>query len=232
MPARMPRRLLDAALPRRSLAAGAGRVRQRRHEAGRRRARPRGPRAPLDGIDYNVFITRELNPRITPDKAYVDGPEAPTRRRRSTASSSRRATAAKDAHQTADRFKIVDNQGNEFEPEPLPADNDFAYHAAELDAERVHPRGGQRRPARPDGRLDAAVPAAAREHREPPARARDRGPGRRAPHVRARHLGSAPAASRARRRARRAPPARPSRRRRPPARASPPPRSSGAPAGA
>src|SRR5919109_808456 len=25
----------------------------------------------LDGIDYNVFITRELNPRITPDKAYI-----------------------------------------------------------------------------------------------------------------------------------------------------------------
>src|SRR5688500_12003449 len=25
----------------------------------------------LDGVTYNVFITRQLNPRVTPDQAYV-----------------------------------------------------------------------------------------------------------------------------------------------------------------
>src|SRR5918995_6084672 len=29
----------------------------------------------LDGVDYNVFITRQLNLAVTPDDAYYDGPE-------------------------------------------------------------------------------------------------------------------------------------------------------------
>src|ERR687897_3476540 len=32
----------------------------------------------LDGVDYNVFITRQLNTAVPPDDAYYDGPEAET----------------------------------------------------------------------------------------------------------------------------------------------------------
>ena len=83
-------------------------------------------------------------------------------------------------HQTADRFKIVDNQGNEFEPEPLPEDNHFAYHPQQLEKDECIPEAGSVAQLGPDGRLHAAVQAAAREHRVPPAGARD-------PRYRARH---------------------------------------------
>jgi hypothetical protein len=55
----------------------------------------------LDGIDYTVFITRELNPKITPDNAYVTD-----------------------------------------DPEPLPADNQFAYTPITLDPEECIPEAG------------------------------------------------------------------------------------------
>ena len=47
-----------------------------------------------------------------------------------------------ESHQTTDRFKIVDNQGNEFEPEKLPSDNDFAYRPTELMPNECIPEAG------------------------------------------------------------------------------------------
>jgi hypothetical protein len=47
-----------------------------------------------------------------------------------------------DAHQTAEDFKIKDNQDNEFEPEELPEDNAFAYHAGELQPNECFPEAG------------------------------------------------------------------------------------------
>ena len=107
---------------------------------------------PLDGIEYNVFITRELNPRITPDKSYVVPGTEPDATHTLYGVFLQACNHGKDAAQTADRFKIVDNQGNEFEPEPLPRDQRLRLPAEGARAERVHPRERQRRPARPDGR--------------------------------------------------------------------------------
>ena len=71
MPARMPRRLLVLfclALTAAALAAcGEADVEQGVEEPARE-----GIAVPLDGVDYNVFITRQLNTRIPPDTAYVD----------------------------------------------------------------------------------------------------------------------------------------------------------------
>jgi hypothetical protein len=96
---------------------------------------------PLGGIDYNVFITRQLNPAIPPDDAYVEGPEpAPDETlygifvQACNTSDERRATV--------EDFKVVDNQGNEFEPEELPEDNQFAYHPRELDPKECIPEAG------------------------------------------------------------------------------------------
>jgi len=97
---------------------------------------------PLDGIDYNVFITRELNTRIPPDDAYVP-PGTEAKRGESLYGVFLQACNREGgAHQSADRFKIVDNQGNEFEPEPLPEDNHFAYHPQQLEKDECIPEAG------------------------------------------------------------------------------------------
>jgi hypothetical protein len=97
---------------------------------------------PLDGIDYNVFITRELNTRIPPDDAYV--PPGTQAKRGETLYGVFLQACNREGgtHPTADRFKIVDNQGNEFEPEPLPEDNHFAYHPQELEKNECIPEAG------------------------------------------------------------------------------------------
>ena len=144
MPARMPRRLLML-LCLAALAAGAGRMRRGRRGAGRGGARPRGARrSTLDGIDYNVFITRQLNTRITPDKAYVEagtepepGRDALRRLHPGLQPLGRGGTA-----QAADEFKIVDNQGNEFEPEELPEENHSPTTRASCCREECIPEAG------------------------------------------------------------------------------------------
>ena len=95
----------------------------------------------LDGLDYNVFITRELNLKIPPDNAYFDGPEA---KKGETLYGvfMQVCNNSKDARQTVDNFSIKDNQGNEFEPEALPEDNQFAYHAGELLPDECMPEAG------------------------------------------------------------------------------------------
>jgi hypothetical protein len=95
----------------------------------------------LDGVDYNVFITRQLNLKVPPDDAYFDGPDA---KKGETLYGVfiQVCNNSKDAHRTVDNFKIKDNQGNEFEPETLPADNQFAYHPAELLPQACIPESG------------------------------------------------------------------------------------------
>ena len=50
------------------------------HEPGVEEPAREGLAIHVGGIDYNVFITRELNLEITPDKAYYEGPPATARR--------------------------------------------------------------------------------------------------------------------------------------------------------
>jgi hypothetical protein len=95
----------------------------------------------LDGVDYNVFITRQLNPEIPPDDTYYTGPEpAPDETlygvfiQACNNSDERRATV--------DSFKVVDSQGNEFEPEQVEAGSVIAYEAGELDPKECIPEAG------------------------------------------------------------------------------------------
>ena len=60
---------------------------------------------------------------------------------------------SEEAHEAVEEFRIVDNQGNEFEPEELPEENHFAYHPRELLPNECIPESGSvahsaRRPAR------------------------------------------------------------------------------------
>ena len=95
----------------------------------------------LAGIEYNVFITRELNPQIPPDNAYYKGPLA----KKGEALYGVFLEACNNSTEslpTASSFKIIDNQGNEFEPTELPEDNDFAYHPTELGPDQCQPEAG------------------------------------------------------------------------------------------
>jgi hypothetical protein len=94
----------------------------------------------LDGITYNVFITRQLNPRVPPDGAYVTD-EAP-------AGSAlygifiQVCNHTDEAHETVSDFVVKDNQENEFEPEELPPANAFAYSPRTLDPDECIPEAG------------------------------------------------------------------------------------------
>ncbi len=99
---------------------------------------------PLDGIDYNVFITRELNLKITPDKAYYKGPAAAPGNllygvfvKVCGGEQGKRASSV-----PARNFVVRDNQGNEYRPKPLPADNPFAYQPRPLSFEECIPQAG------------------------------------------------------------------------------------------
>lgn len=94
----------------------------------------------LDGVDYNVFITRQLNPRVVPDQAYVSD-EAP-------AGESlygvfiQVCNHSDEPRQTVSEFVVLDNQDNRFEPEDLPADNAFAYSPRTLNPDECIPEAG------------------------------------------------------------------------------------------
>jgi uncharacterized protein YnzC (UPF0291/DUF896 family) len=141
MPARMPRRLLPplclAVLAFAIAACGEADTKQGVDEAARE-----GLALPLDGIQYNVFITRELNPRITPDKSYVPAGTEADATHTLYGVFIQSCNRSEESHQTTDRFKIVDNQGNEFEPEKLPSDNDFAYRSTDLMPNECIPEAG------------------------------------------------------------------------------------------
>jgi hypothetical protein len=94
----------------------------------------------LDGVTYNVFITRQLNPRVPPDGAYVtdDAPPGETLY----GVFIQVCNHSGEAHETVSDFVVKDNQENEFEPEELPADNAFAYSPRTLDPDECIPEAG------------------------------------------------------------------------------------------
>jgi hypothetical protein len=96
---------------------------------------------PLQGVEYNVFITRQLNPAIPPDSAYVKGGEAPPGQI-IYGVFIQACNRSDRPHVAASSFKIVDNQGNEFTPRPLPGDNAFAYKAKGLGPQECIPENG------------------------------------------------------------------------------------------
>jgi hypothetical protein len=93
------------------------------------------------GLDYNVFITRELNLRDSEDRDYYRGPEAPP----GFALYGVFVQVCNHGHGYKfpdTTFTVEDNQGNRFEPLPLPKDNVFAYHARRLATDACIPESG------------------------------------------------------------------------------------------
>jgi hypothetical protein len=140
MPARMSRRLLML-LCLAALAVGLAACGTKDEEQGVDEPAREGLALELDGVDYNVFITRQLNIKVPPDDAYFDGDE-PAQGETLYGVFIQVCNNSNDTQQTVDEFLIKDNQGNEFEPEELPEDNHFAYHGSELLPDECIPESG------------------------------------------------------------------------------------------
>jgi hypothetical protein len=114
-------------------------------ESGQKKAREgaqaEGLAFPLANIQYNVFITRELNPKIEEDKAYWAGPW-PKGDQLVYGIFLQACNKTKQPQQTADSFYVTDSQGNRFEPSPLPRGNPFAYQPMTLASGRCEPAIG------------------------------------------------------------------------------------------
>ena len=85
----------------------------------------------MDDLDYNVFITRQLNIRNPEDHDYYAGPDAPPGANLYGVFLEV-CNDADEARTSASEFKIVDTQKNEFEPKELPESNFFAYHSRKI----------------------------------------------------------------------------------------------------
>jgi len=94
----------------------------------------------LDGVDYNVFITRQLNPRVPPDEAYVTDEPAPGQTFYGVFIQA--CNNSDEPRETVSGFMVHDNQDNEFEPTELPEDNAFAYAPRTLDPKECIPEAG------------------------------------------------------------------------------------------
>ena len=100
-----------------------------------------GLELPLRGLEYNVFITRQLNVEIPPDEAYYNGPEPP-KGQSLYGVFIQVCNRSKVARRSAEEFEIVDSQGAKFKPKELPKDNAFAYHPETLNPQQCIPEGG------------------------------------------------------------------------------------------
>jgi hypothetical protein len=94
----------------------------------------------LGGVDYNVFITRQLNPRVPPDEAYVTEEAAPGETLYGVFIQV--CNNSEEPRETVSEFLVRDNQENSFEPEELPEENQFAYQPRTLDPEECIPQAG------------------------------------------------------------------------------------------
>jgi hypothetical protein len=97
---------------------------------------------PLEGITYNVFITRQLNVEDVEDQGYTEGvPGAPP----GTSYYGvflEACNVSDEPLETTDSFRIVDTAGNEFEPQDLDPSNPFGYEPVTLEPEECIPPDG------------------------------------------------------------------------------------------
>ncbi len=80
----------------------------------------------VGGVAYNVFLTRELNPEITPDQAYYNG-KPPGAGKALYGVFIQACNEGGKPVRSTDHFRVEDNQGNEFEPIETEEDNPFLY---------------------------------------------------------------------------------------------------------
>jgi hypothetical protein len=80
-----------------------------------------------NGLEYKVFLTRQLNHEDPEDRAYVKGPEAPPPGQIDYGVFIQVCNMGDAPESAAESMTVVDTLGNEFEPITLPDYNVFAY---------------------------------------------------------------------------------------------------------
>src|SRR5947209_6243683 len=105
-------------------------------------------------LAYEVYITRQLNLKDVEDSGYYQGPEAPPGYALygvfvNVCNESRGGPAYPAA--PASNYKLVDTNGDQFSPLPLPATNVFAYHPANVKHRDCIPRTGSLAASGPTG---------------------------------------------------------------------------------
>jgi hypothetical protein len=96
-------------------------------------------------LQYNVYITRELNLADPEDHGYYNGPEAPPGYALYGVflQACNPSDDVKTPHWLASsNFEIEDTQGNKFRPLPMPKDNIWAYRARPLKQNACIPKIG------------------------------------------------------------------------------------------
>jgi hypothetical protein len=102
----------------------------------------------VDGIDYTVYITRELNPALPDDKGYWQGEEAKPGFAlygvflQACNRSDEDDDLEETTYETTEEFVVVDTQGNEYEPLEADEENVFHYHPASLEPGQCIPQEG------------------------------------------------------------------------------------------
>lgn len=99
----------------------------------------------VGGLDYQVQISRQINPAVVPDDAYVDGlPDfvsPPTDDETWFGVFVRVQNQTGEPHEAAAEISITDTQGKEYEPLPLdPQENAFAYRPTVVGPGETLPR--------------------------------------------------------------------------------------------
>lgn len=102
----------------------------------------------VGGIEYTVYITRELNPALPDDRGYWQGDEAKPGFALygvflQACNRSEEDNALDDGtYDATDDFVVVDTQGNEYEPIEPDEENVFHYHAGPLEPDECIPEKG------------------------------------------------------------------------------------------
>jgi hypothetical protein len=100
----------------------------------------------LGGLQYQVQISRQLNPFDVEDRAYVQGAAAATTPLGGDDTwfgvFVRVYNAGDDPREATSDFEISDTQGNVYEPVPLDDSNAFRYQPAELAEDAMIPTPG------------------------------------------------------------------------------------------
>jgi hypothetical protein len=101
-----------------------------------------GIAAELDGLQYNIYLTRQLNLEDTEDSGYTTlDPPPPGKTYYASFFSVCNPPEGEEAHTTATQMEVTDSQGNVFQPIDI-SDSQFAYESTELEPGDCMPTKG------------------------------------------------------------------------------------------